>query len=121
MPEQLREFITPESITTFGGASMVVWVLSNAVRTLTNHSSKWIVFVVSTLVSFAITYINNRQISNNLYVIFLGEPLNTMFSIINACLLFLNSLGLQTTLTNPPPRSEQHGEKKRKVRWFDPW
>jgi hypothetical protein len=116
-----QKFFTPESISSFTGASLIVWVLSNTIKVLTNHSSKWIVFLISILAAFVSTYISNSQISNNPYIIFIEHPLNTLFSILNACLLFLNSLGLQTTLTTPIPTNEPHARKPRKIKWFDPW
>jgi hypothetical protein len=116
-----QKFFTPESISSFTGLSAIVWVLSNTIRVLTNQSSKWIVFLISILAALLSTYISNSQTLNNPYIIFIENPLNTFFSILNACLLFLNSLGLQTTLTTPTPTNEPHGRKPRKIKWFDPW
>jgi hypothetical protein len=116
-----QKLFTPESVSSFTGLSAIVWVLSNTVRVLTNHSSKWIVFLISMLAAFISTYISNVQILNNPYIIFIENPLNTFFSILNACLLFLNSLGLQTTLTTPTQTTEENARKRSKIRWFDPW
>lgn len=127
MPSGSEEnFVTPESILTYGGASFLVWLLTNTVRELTRTTilarvghSRWTIFLISIAVSFLVSYISLSSSNPNSGIssIFLENPLNTLFAFFNGCLLFLNALGLQTTLFNQPSEVEQASQGQ----WTDPW
>lgn len=107
-----QDFITLQSLSTFGGASVAVWVLSNTLRVLLNQNSRWFPFSVSMIISFIST--NLAGTAEN--IISLQYSIT---AILNGCLLFLNALGLQTTMIAEPPQIEEQGDKK--VKWSTSW
>lgn len=106
-----QDFISLQSLGTFSGASFAVWILSNTLRMLFDWNSRWPPFFVSMIISFiAVSITETRE--NIITMSYFGT------AILNGCLLFLNSLGLQTAMTSQKPTIQENAGN---VRWFTPW
>lgn len=112
--EPLKDFITPQSITTFTGASGAVWILSNLARMVFKKNSTIPCFIVSLLVSYI-----GMSIIGALHggiAIFMG--------FLNGALLFFTALGVQgfaVAAKEGQVNGQVKLESKESVKFLTPW
>jgi hypothetical protein len=82
MMEIPKEFITPSTLSTFAGALSVIFVVCNAIKSSTGYMRKWLVLLISTIISFILV----SQTTNVSLIDF-------VFGTFNGCLLYLAALG----------------------------
>jgi hypothetical protein len=107
------EFLTTASITTFGGATIAVWAISNALRVAFKVAQPWIPLVVSLAATFGLALISHH---------ILNSALGYILTIVNGCLLFLSATGLQLAQAAEITGKEgakRHGRQR--VTWSTPW
>lgn len=110
------QFITWESTITFTAATFAVWVISNSIRVLFNWPSRIPCFVTSFLVAYvAISLTKNLDALTLSYLPLLDYPIVSL----NACLLFLTSLGLQTSSTSQSSQKKEHPTQR--IKWLTQW
>lgn len=115
MSNAVQNFFTIESFATFGGASLIVLVLTNTYRKLTKQDHAIIAFLAAELVAFVGAYEAHS----------LTCPVQYFVAALNGCLLFCSALGINETATNvtaplPPPGSVKPQGAKR-VKWLSSW
>ena len=109
-----KDFITPESITTFTGASGAVWILSNLARMAFKKDSTIPCFIVSLIVSYV-----GMSILGTLHggiAIFMG--------FLNGALLFFTALGVQgfaVAAKEGQVNGKVNLESKKSVGFLTPW
>ncbi len=114
MTDSVENFFTLASFATFAGASAVVMVLSNTIRVLFRISSPWPAFVASLLASFVGAYSAGTW----------KTPPAILVIVLNGCLLFCSSLGMQQTaigLTSPARGAGVRATGRQPVRWLSSW
>jgi hypothetical protein len=114
MTNTVQNFFTIQSFATFGGASLIVFVLTNTYRRLTNHDTPWVAFIAAEIVAF----VGAAQSHS------LGDWFQYFVSFLNGCLLFCSAVGInQTATAATTPRSpsdiKQQGAKP--VKWLSSW
>ncbi len=111
-----EQLITWESTVTFTVATLAVWIISNAIRVFLNWKSRIPCFIISFLVAYlTISFTKNLDSLTFSYLPILDYPIVSL----NACLLFLTSLGLQTASTSHSSQDKQH--PRQKIKWWRRW
>ncbi|MGK7962377.1 hypothetical protein [Crocosphaera sp.] len=111
-----EQFITWESTVAFTFATLAVWSISNSIRVLLNWKSRIPCFITSFLVAYlTISFTKNLDSFRLSYLSVLDYPIVSL----NACLLFLSSLGLQTASTSSSSQEKQH--PRQRVKWLTYW
>jgi hypothetical protein len=112
-----NEFFTLQALATFGGITFAVTVITNTLRSLTNRDPKFVAFIVSLALCFAIAWSTLKQ------------PLDYLIAFLNGCLIYCTSMGLNNQVnitTTTPTKPETRGRKpshllKRINEFFKPW
>jgi len=105
------EFFTETSISTFGGATLAVFLVTIVARRLVGLTSIFVPFVASVVLSFVLAY-HDGQLTN---------VLGWVLAILNALLLFCAVTGMNETVTDavhPRPAGEVAQQAAKPVRWF---
>jgi hypothetical protein len=111
---QAREFFTPGSLATVGGASFAVWLLSNTIRVAMGLDSKLIALACALLTGFLLAYFSHALTDGMAYFI----------ALLNSCLLFLTANGLQGVASEAGTPKNTHKAKlhgRGKVKFLTPW
>jgi hypothetical protein len=111
----VQNFFTIESFITFGGASLIVLILTNTYRKLTKSDQPLVAFIAAEIVAFIGAAQSNTLTSFGQYFV----------AFLNGCLLFCSALGINETAVaarapKPPSDIQEHGEKK-PVKWLSSW
>ena len=109
-----QDFFTSESIATFGGASLAVWVLSNVIRIITGRDTIKISLIVAIVVAFIGAYGSHK----------LDDVIAYFLALLNGCLLFLTAAGTQTVAHKASEgdlgnKASLHGSEP--VKFLTPW
>lgn len=80
LPDQL---FSTASLASVGGATVIVTVVTNALRQLTSAPAKWIAFITALLISSLVVVLNDARLWHDWILAFF-----------NACLVFCTALGL---------------------------
>ncbi len=114
--ENNEQFITWESTVTFTVATLAVWSISNTIRVLLNWKSRIPCFITSFLVAYlTISFTKNPDSFSLSYLSLLDYPIVSL----NACLLFLSSLGLQTVSISHSSQEKQ--DPRQRIKWLTHW
>jgi len=109
-----KEFFTPESITTFTGASAAVWVLSNLVRVFFKKHT----IIPCLLIALAVSYVGMFLTHT------LDGGVSYFLGFLNGALLFFTAVGVQG-FASAASKGEMTGETKlqsgTKVKFLTPW
>ncbi|MFX0195173.1 MAG: hypothetical protein ACFFCW_03540 [Candidatus Hodarchaeota archaeon] len=112
-----NDFFTSQALVTFGGITFAITVIVNTFRSLTNREPKFIAFLVSLTLCFAIAWSTIKQ------------PLDYLIALLNGCLVYCTSMGLNsqvnistTTPSKPPTRGEKRDKFLKLINhFFRPW
>jgi hypothetical protein len=105
------DFLNEKSIATFGGATLVVFLVVVTSRRLLGVVSLFVPFVTSLVISFALAQHDGK----------LGSLLGWIITIANALLLFCSVTGMNETVADaahPKPAGQLETQARRPRRWF---
>jgi hypothetical protein len=118
-PEDIKDFMTPATILTYAGASLVVLIVSNAYRILLKKNSPWPCFIIAIGVSVLVASIDKAT---------KWDGIEIAMVFINGCMLFYSAAGLQGWTVNigtpgtPAAGIAPHGRTERpSVPWLSKW
>jgi len=104
--DSTEQFVTTTSVLTFGGASLLVVIVSTAIHRLTGRVWIAVPFVLSVLTAFMIAGSSNQ----------LATPLQWLVTVGNAALLFCTATGANQLATERPAgQTRPHGLVKGKL------
>jgi hypothetical protein len=108
------DFITAQSLATFGGASIAVWILSNLVRVMLKTTSAIPCFIISLIVAAIASHLLHT----------LNGVVSYFLVLLNGALLFFTAIGMQG-FTGAAAKGEATGETKlqakTEVKFLTPW
>jgi hypothetical protein len=114
MPDKVNEFLNATTVLTYGGASLAVLVVTNTFRKLTSIESPWLPFIVSMAIAFCgmLTASDPHKV------------LDYILSIINGCILFTSSAGIQEGVVHaatPKVAGAPKGFASKKIPLLSSW
>jgi hypothetical protein len=101
----------PSAFTTLAGSAALVWAIVNGIRTFIGFYKKWLILVVSFLVTLAALSFSTFSWSLQPILLVIG----------NTFLLAFTAAGAQETITKGGAAPEGEEQGGRTYRWFESW
>jgi hypothetical protein len=101
-----QQFVTPESILTYTGATVAVVAISTTLRKVTGSNSIWIPFITSLVIGFVVAGASGS----------LNSLLEWLVAFVNCCLLFCTAIGANEFIASKSKTQELVPSK-----WFVSW